>query len=146
MYTSDSLPQYNAFSWGGGGSTKVVTRFVKFEIFGFFLFCPFNVVINGEWQNVRNFENGRSWSKVDWNWDSGNTYMGYLWPCSVQGHLRVIRCTCLKMVGVSKMAGGRAKRREIWDYGISVLHICGTFDFVGFVVWCHLAHWSQNHL
>ncbi len=25
---------------------------------------------------------------------SSSTYMGYLWPCRVQGHFGVIRCTC----------------------------------------------------
>ena len=30
------------------------------------------------------------------------TYMGYLWPSSVQGHLRVIQCNCVKVACSSK--------------------------------------------
>ncbi len=47
-------------------------------------------------------------------------YMGYLWPFSVEGHLGVIRCTCLKVACNSKMAGHRAKRSEIWDLRVLV--------------------------
>ena len=66
------------------------------------------------------------------------TYMGYIWPCRVQGHFGVIRYTCLKMTCISKTAGHRAKRTEIWDSGILVVHIWGIFDLVGFkVIWCN---------
>ncbi len=41
-------------------------------------------------------------------WDSGTvvTYMGYLWPCSVQGNVGVI---CFKRACNSKVAGRGAK-------------------------------------
>ncbi len=26
-------------------------------------------------------------------WGGSSTYMGYFWPCSIQGHDEVIRCT-----------------------------------------------------
>ncbi len=31
-----------------------------------------------------------------------NKYIGYIWPCSVQGHFGIIRCTCLKLAWDSK--------------------------------------------
>ena len=72
-------------------------------------------------------------SETDWNLGLVDTgiYMGYIWPCKVQGRFGVIRCTCS-----SKAAGYRAKLSEIWDSWILVTHIWGTFDFVGFkVIW-----------
>ncbi len=52
--------------------------------------------------------------------DGYNINMGCLWPFSVQGHLGVIRCTCLK-----KMAGHKAKRSEMWDSGL-LSYVHGT--------------------
>ncbi len=52
----------------------------------------------------------------------------------VQAVIGVIQCTCPKMASISKMAGRRAKTTEIWESGILVTHIWGTFDLVGFKV------------
>ena len=38
------------------------------------------------------------------------------------------------MVCISKMAGHRAKRSEIWDSWTIVVNIWGTFELVGFEV------------
>ncbi len=46
----------------------------------------------------------------------------------------VIQCACLKIACVSKTAGRRVKRSEIWDSWILVTHVCDTFDLVGFKV------------
>ena len=64
---------------------------------------------------------------------SSNTYMGYLWPCKVQGHFLVIWCTFLKMACTFKTSGRKAKLTEIWDSGILVTPIWGTFDLVVFM-------------
>ncbi len=48
---------------------------------------------------------------------------------TVQGHLGVIRCTCLKMACFSKMADCRMKRTEIWDSSLRTLYLYGgTFN------------------
>ncbi len=50
----------------------------------------FTVVGYDEIQNFHYVEKERSWSEMDANLGlvkSYCTYMGYLWPCSVQGHL-----------------------------------------------------------
>ena len=57
-----------------------------------------------------------------------------IWPCGVQGQFGVIQCTCLKMACISKRAGHRAKRSEIWDSWTIVINIWGTFELVGFKV------------
>ncbi len=54
--------------------------------------------------------------------------MEYIWPFTVQPHLGVIRWTCLKM------AGDRVKRSEIFDVGVLVTYIWGTFDLLVFRV------------
>ena len=79
-------------------------------------------------------------AKQEWNLELGDTsnsyiiYMGYRRPCSVQGHLGVIRCTCLKMASRSKMAGSRAKLTTICDSGMLATHVWCIFDLVGFRV------------
>ena len=41
------------------------------------------------------------------------------------------------------MAGGRAKRSEIWDLGVVVACIWGTFDLLGLrSFWGHTVHLS----
>ena len=46
----------------------------------------------------------------------------------------MIQCNCPKMVCNSKMADRRAKGSEIWDTGVVVGCIWGTFDLVLFKV------------
>ena len=67
--------------------------------------------------------------------------MVYLWPCRIQG-LGVIQCTILKMSCISKMAGRRAERTEIWDSGtliasmtymVYLLLPCGVQGHVGVI-------------
>ncbi len=52
-----------------------------------------------------------------WICDISNTYIGYLWLCSVQGHFGVIRCTCLKMACNWETDARRGKPTEIWGLG-----------------------------
>ena len=40
------------------------------------------------------------------------TYMGYLWPCSVQGHFGVFRWSFLKMIYISKMFDCRTRQTK----------------------------------
>ena len=41
-----------------------------------------------------------------------------------------------KLVNILEMANGRAKRSEIWDSGVIVEHVWGTFDRAAFkVIW-----------
>ena len=66
---------------------------------------------------------------------------GYL--CSVQNYLGVIRCTVFKMTCYSNPA----KLTEIWNSGVLVTHISGSFDFVVFTAtWGHSLHVSQSDL
>ncbi len=66
-----------------------------------------------------NMENGWPYSEEDGNValnDTSNTYMGYLWPCSVQGHFVVIRRTYSTVFINSKSVG-------LGDSGMLVEHI-----------------------
>ncbi len=70
---------------------------------------------------------------------------GYIRPCRVQCHFGLIRCTCLKMVCISKTAGRRAKQNGIWDAWLLVTHIWGTFDLLVFkVISGHSAHFFSK--
>ncbi len=60
-----------------------------------------------------------------------NTYIGYIWPYSVQGHFGVIRWTCLKIACISKTDGRRATRTEIWDSWILLTYIWDAYNPVG---------------
>ncbi len=85
--------------------------------------------------------------------------MGYLWPFGVQGHLGLIRRTCLKMACNSKTAGRKSKwlvtqkRLAVKQNGVKfvtqggVFFICiwGTFELLVFkVIWDHSVHFCQN--
>ena len=48
--------------------------------------------------------------------------------------LGVIRCTCRKMAWNSITAGRRANGSAIWDSGVVVTCICGTFGLLVFKV------------
>ncbi len=54
-----------------------------------------------------------------------------IWPCRVQGHFRVIQCTCLKISCISKRAGRRAKWTEIYESRTLVIHIQGNLTLWG---------------
>ena len=63
----------------------------------FFENFKFTIVAYGEIKHLSYLENEWLWRKTKWNVGlagSSSTYMGYLCPCSVQGHFEVIRCTC----------------------------------------------------
>ncbi len=63
--------------------------------------------------------------------DMSNTIMGYLWPCSLQGHFRLLQCTYLQMACNSKAAGHRSKRTGIWDSGRLATHMWYLWPFSG---------------
>ena len=51
----------------------------------------------------------------------------------------------MEIANILKMASRRAKRGEIWDPGVLLKHIWGTFDVLAFkVIWGHSVHLSQN--
>ncbi len=105
----------------------------KFWIFcNFFLFC----LVRLTWKSMRNYtkcyimENADCRAKRNKIWEKNGTNF---WPSSVQGHLGVIQCTCLKIACNSKTAGRRAKWSEIWELG-QLLYNIVWFDIVGFKV------------
>ena len=55
-----------------------------------------------------------------------------IWPCRIRDQFEVIRCICLKMACISKMARQRAKWSEIWESWVLVTYIWGTYDLVVF--------------
>ncbi len=55
-----------------------------------------------------------------------------IWPCRVQGQFKVIRCTCLQMAYILKMARRRAKWSNIWDSWILVTYMWDTYDLLMF--------------
>ncbi len=75
---------------------------------------------------------------MEWNLGLMDTSNIYFWDTNdlvvFQAIFGVIRCTCLKMAFISKRAGRRAKRSEIWDSWTLITHVWGTFDLVGFKV------------
>ena len=77
------------------------------------------------------------------------TYVGYIWPCMVQGHFEIIWCTFLIIACISKKVSHRHDRvenSEIWDSWRPVIHM-GYICFVRLrSFWGHSVHLSQNCL
>ena len=66
--------------------------------------------------------------------DTSNTYMSTFDVVEFKVTLGVIRCAYLKIACISKPAGRRMKRSEIWGAWILATHVCDTFDLVGLKV------------
>ena len=82
-------------------------------------------------------------AKTSENWHSGALWVHisrtFIWPCWVQCHFGVMRCTCLKIVYISNMAGCTANRSEMCGSWILASQIWVIFDLVRFnvILWGH---------
>ncbi len=106
------------------------------------------LVFFGSFGDRLQFDNGGLLSETVSNLglvDTIRTYMGCVWPRSVQCHFGAIRGT--QNGRNLKIAGRRVKRIEIWDSGVIVGHISSTFDLVVFKVFGgSFGHLPRNSL
>ncbi len=89
----------------------------------------FTIVPYGETKNLNYLENELSWSETEWNLGLGgssSTYMGYLWPCSVQGNFRAILCTCNLKNTISKTLLLYHKSRSFQNFSWIIFSIVLT--------------------
>ena len=127
-----------------------------FGIFFYILSCGFFTIVFRKyqihhcslWRNQKPQLSGK-WANVEQNWvkfghrGKYSVYEGYCWQLSAWSHSGVTRCISdFRQPCISKIAGRRAKRGEIWSWGwvFSVYSVLSTVKFFR-LFWGHLVYW-----